>query len=129
MGTDQSFVALEELVRMRGQRETRRKNCFERDCKLVVVVVLVIASDVAPVVPVGLVSGAAPAVVSASLPTPEMEEEEEEPVVVVDNVVVVVVDNNVVVVVFVVVVVVVMGWKTNHCEPKTTPKGRGQDHY
>ena len=80
---------------------------------------LVTASDVVTaVVPEGLVSESAPAFVSVSLPTPEMEEKEEEPVVVVDNVVVVVL-----------VVVVVVGWKMNHCEPKTTPRGRGQDHY
>ena len=83
--------------------------------------VVATASDVVTaVVPGGLVSESAPAFVSVSLPTPEMEEEEkeEEPVVVVDNVVVVVL-----------VVVEVVGWKMNHCEPKTTPRGRGQDHY
>ena len=91
MGTDQSFVALEE---MRRQREIQRKNCFERDCKLVVVVVVVVvatASDVVTaVVPEGLaatfsVSESAPAVVSVSPPTPEIDQ----PVVVVVVVVVV----------------------------------------
>ena len=67
------------------------------------------ASDVITVVAPGLaatfsVSGSAPAVVSLSPPTPEMEEEEE-PAVVADNVVVVVV------VVVVLVMVVVVGWR------------------